>query len=119
MTGQAESSGMRDSLSINKEHVRLLSDLFRDLYEKGAFSEPEKTRNILVRHSVHDVVPSGFNESPVSIHLDPKCRDDRCVFESLKIVVYAFHRSQKFFRLSYFASSKAIQGHSPKLAHGI
>ena len=54
MTGQAESSGMRDSLSINKEHVGLLSDLFRDLYEQGAFSEPEKTRNILVRHSVHD-----------------------------------------------------------------
>src|SRR5437899_9303384 len=42
MTGQAESSGMRDSLSINKEHVGLLSDLFRDLYEQGAFSEPEK-----------------------------------------------------------------------------
>src|SRR5207302_11007724 len=54
MTGQAESSGMRDSLSINKEHVGLLSDLFRDLYEQGAFSEPEKTRNILVRHTIHD-----------------------------------------------------------------
>ena len=59
MTGQAESSGMRDSLSINKEHVGLLSDLFRDLYEQGAFSEPEKTRNMLGRHTIED--SRGFN----------------------------------------------------------
>ncbi len=59
MTGQAESSGMRDSLAINEEHVGLLSDLFRDLYEQGAFSEPEKTRNILGRHTIEDC--RGFN----------------------------------------------------------
>src|SRR5204863_3066450 len=72
MTGQAESSGMRDSLSINKEHVGLLSDLFRDLYEQGAFSEPEKTRNILVRHSVHDR-PGPSN---LLVHRVPPARTD-------------------------------------------
>src|SRR2546425_1183511 len=65
------------------------------------------------------IASSGFNDSPVSIHLDPKRGNNRCVLKNLKIIVNALHRSQKFFRLSYFASSKAIEGHSPKLAHGI
>src|SRR2546425_9386071 len=52
MTRQSESSGMRDSLSINEENVGLLSDLFRDPYEERSFSEPEKTRNILGRHTI-------------------------------------------------------------------
>jgi hypothetical protein len=33
MTRQAESSGMRDPLSINEERVGFLSDFFRDLYQ--------------------------------------------------------------------------------------
>src|SRR2546428_13335001 len=52
MTRQSESSGMRDSLSINEENVGLLSDLFRDPYEEMSFPEPEKTRNILGRHTI-------------------------------------------------------------------
>src|SRR5438445_3004973 len=62
-----------------------------------------------------NIASSGFNYAPVSIHLDSKRGNDRCVFESLKIVVYAFHRSQKLLRPLYFASSKRDQGHSPKL----
>src|SRR5207245_11212757 len=65
------------------------------------------------------IASSGFNDAPVSIHLDSKRWNDRCVFESLKIVVYAFHRSEKLFRPLYFASSKRVQGHSTKLAHRI
>src|SRR5207245_10973807 len=65
------------------------------------------------------IASSRFNDSPVSIHLDPKRRNDRCVFESLKIVVNALHRSQKLFCPSHFSSSKTIQGHSSKLANGI
>src|SRR6266487_594167 len=54
MAGQAESSGMRDSLAINEEHVGPLTDFFRKRYEKGTFSEPEKTRNILGGHTIDD-----------------------------------------------------------------
>src|SRR6266516_548705 len=54
MTGQAESSGMRDSWAINEEHVELLSDLFRNLFDQVVFSQPEKTRNILGRHTIED-----------------------------------------------------------------
>src|SRR5713101_1662313 len=65
------------------------------------------------------IASSGFNDAPVSIHLDSERGNDRCVFETLKIVVNALHRSQKLFRPFHFSSSKAIQGHSPELAHGI
>src|SRR2546428_3272872 len=54
MTRQAESSGMCDTLSVDQEDVRLLADLFRDPHEQGAFSEPEKTRYILGRHTIDD-----------------------------------------------------------------
>src|SRR6266568_9128404 len=63
MTGQAESSGMRDSLAINEEHIRPLTDPFCEHYEKGTFSEPKKTRtfsepkktrNILGGHTIDD-----------------------------------------------------------------
>src|SRR5438046_6519695 len=43
-----------------------------------------------------NISSSGFNDAPVSIHLDSKRWNDRCVFKSLKIVVYAFHRSEAF-----------------------
>src|SRR5207245_6487116 len=66
-----------------------------------------------------NIASSGFNDAPVSIHLDPKRGNNRCVLKDLKIIVNALHRSQKFLRLSYFASSKAVQGHSPKLAHRV
>src|SRR5207249_10103278 len=56
-----------------------------------------------------NIASSGFNDAPVSIHLDSKRGNDRCVFKSLKVVVYAFHRSQKLFRPLYFASSKRVQ----------
>src|SRR6266581_7991894 len=52
MAGQAESSGMRNSLTINEEPVGPLTDPFRERYEKGTFSEPKKTRNILGRRTI-------------------------------------------------------------------
>src|SRR3989442_15114234 len=65
MTRQSESSGMRDSLSINEENVGLLSDPFRDPYGERSFSEPEKTRNILGRPTIDRC--RGLNNLHVSL----------------------------------------------------
>src|SRR2546426_7258565 len=46
--------GMRDSLSINEEHIGFLSDLLHDPNEKRSFSEPKKTRNIFRRHTIDE-----------------------------------------------------------------
>jgi hypothetical protein len=53
MARQAEFSGMRDSLSINEEHIGSHSQLFRDSDQERAFSEPKKTRNIPGKNTVH------------------------------------------------------------------
>src|SRR5467141_756787 len=65
------------------------------------------------------IASSGFDDSPVSIHLDPECGNDRCVFESLQIVVYALHRSQQLLSFPHFASPEAVQGHASEFADGI
>src|SRR5713226_7207355 len=65
------------------------------------------------------IASSGFNDAPVSIHLDSERGNDRGVFETLKIVVNACHSSQKLFRPFPCPAPKAIKGHSPELAHGI
>jgi hypothetical protein len=53
MARQAEFSGMRDSLSINEEHIGSYSQLFRDSDQEGTFSEPKKTRNIPSKNTIH------------------------------------------------------------------
>src|SRR2546430_9724311 len=53
MARQAEFSGMRKSLSINDEHIGSCLQLFRDSDQKGAFSEPKKTRNIPGKNTIH------------------------------------------------------------------
>src|SRR5437773_10424106 len=54
MAGQAESSGMRNSLTINEANVGTVTDPVREHYEKGTLSEPKKTENILGRHTIDD-----------------------------------------------------------------
>src|SRR5438309_10354846 len=63
-----------------------------------------------------NIASSGFNDASVSIHLDPKRGNNRCVLKDLKIIVNALHGSQKLLRLSYFSSWKAFKTHSSKLA---
>src|SRR6266566_679504 len=54
MADQDEYPAMRDSLAMPEENVELLTDPFRERYEKGTFSEPKKTGNILGRHTIDD-----------------------------------------------------------------
>src|SRR6267378_7355902 len=70
-------------------------------------------------HFSNHIASSRFDDAPVSIHLDPECGNDRCVFQSLQIVVYTLHRSQQLLSLPYFASPEAVQGHAAKFADGI
>src|SRR2546430_9651267 len=65
------------------------------------------------------IASSGFNNAPVSVHLEPESGNYRCVVESLKVVVYALHRSQQLLRFLHFAPPKTIQGHAAKFADGI
>src|SRR5216684_6497995 len=70
-------------------------------------------------HFSNHIASSRFDDAPVSIHLDPERGNDRCVFQSLQIVVYALHRSQQLLSFPYFAFTAAVPGHAAKFTHSI